>query len=97
MLHSVQRLTTCNATPQSQKGASSRSERSGVDNLSILGVGGGVGSVEVCKVAFASRGRLWLDFAELCRLTGFDLTLDECLARVTCIGLGSAALLRSVG
>jgi hypothetical protein len=47
LLHAVQRLTTCALIPQSQNGASSRSEKSGVDSRASRGVGGGVGPADV--------------------------------------------------
>jgi hypothetical protein len=42
LLQDVQRLITCASAPQSQKGASSGSERSGVNSRASRGVGGGV-------------------------------------------------------
>jgi hypothetical protein len=95
MPHPVQYLTACDFSPQSQKAASSRSERSGVGNRPGLGVGGDVRPTEDCEGAFDSARNSWLDVAEPRRTTGLDLTFEACLAEVTCDELGSAALPRS--
>jgi hypothetical protein len=80
-LHDVQYLTIVALLSHPQKGASSRSERSGVGSRPRRGVGGGVGSSHPLK-ALSSPGNCFELILGLATTTTFGLC--ECLAKVTC-------------
>lgn len=85
LLHDVQNLTIYASTPQSQKGASSRSGQSGVGSRSVLGVGGGVITTCLCLVGFISSVPVSMDCRASMITIASGLAFDERLAGVTCV------------